>query len=162
MDEMESVMKIRRLCASDYDELLDMLNYTFGTHYGRDMDFLNEQPNMWVKDDEHLGKHFAVFDNGRLASVVGIYPLPAVIDGTEVLFATTGNVATHPNFTGKGYFNELFTRVMGELDVIDADAARLGGARQRYARFGFEPCGTLHKFMITDKTRISLKKEQTF
>ncbi len=154
-------MKIRRLCAGDYDELLEMLNYTFGTHYGRGMDFLNEQPNMWVRDDEHLGKHLAVFDGGRLASVVGIYPLPAVIDGTEVLFATTGNVATHPDFTGRGYFTELFTRIMSELDVIDADAARLGGARQRYARFGYEPCGTLHKFMINERTRKSLQKEPT-
>ena len=66
-----------------------MLNYTFGTHYGRGMDFLNEQPNMWVRDDEHLGKRLAVFDGGRLASVVGIYPLPAVINGAgaaEILF----------------------------------------------------------------------------
>ena len=154
-------MEIRKLCANDYDELLEMLNYTFGTSYGRGMDFLNEQPNMWVRDDEHLGKHLAVFEGGRLASVVGIYPLPAVIDGTEVLFATTGNVATHPDFTGKGYFTELFTRIMAELDVIDADAARLGGARQRYARFGFEPCGTLHKFMINERNRKALQKEPT-
>ena len=70
----------------------------------------------------------------------------------------TGNVATHPKFTGKGYFTELFTRIMSELDVIDADAARLGGARQRYARFGYEPCGTLHKFMINERTRKSLQK----
>ena len=73
----------------------------------------------------------------------------------------TGNVATHPKFTGKGYFTELFTRIMSELDVIDADAARLGGARQRYARFGYEPCGTLHKFMINERTRKSLQKEPT-
>lgn len=154
-------MEIRKLCANDYDELLEMLNYTFGTSYGRGMDFLNEQPNMWVRDDEHLGKHLAVFDGGRLASVVGIYPLTAVIDGTEVLFATTGNVATHPDFTGKGYFTELFTRIMAELDVIDADGARLGGARQRYARFGFEPRGTLHKFMINERNRKALQKKPT-
>ena len=73
----------------------------------------------------------------------------------------TGNVATHPKFTGKGYFTELFTRIMSELDVIDADAARLGGTRQRYARFGYEPCGTLHKFMINERTRKSLQKEPT-
>ena len=153
------MVEMKRLGEGDFDELLEMLNYTFSTHYGRDMDFLNEQPNMWVKNDEHMSRHFGIFDGGRLASVVGIYPLPAVINGTEVLFATTGNVATHPSFVGKGYFTRLFTRVMEELDVIDADAARLGGARQRYARFGFEPCGTLHKFSITEKNRTSLGKD---
>jgi hypothetical protein len=92
---------------------------------------------------------------------VGIYPLHTVIDGTEVLFATTGNVATHPDFTGKGYFSELFDRIMSELDTLDADAARLGGARQRYARYGFEPCGTLYKFSINEKNRKYCQKEPT-
>lgn len=153
--------ELRQLREGDFDELLEMLNYTFGTHYGRGMDFLNEQPNMWVRDDEHMGRHFGIFDGGKLASVVGIYPLPTVIDGTKVLFATTGNVATHPDFTGRGYFTELFTKIMAELDTINADAARLGGARQRYARFGFEPCGTLHKFMINERTRKACQKEPT-
>ena len=152
-------MEIRRLCVKDYDELLDMLNYTFGAAYGREVDFLNEQPNMWVKDDEHLSKHLALFDNGRLASVVGIYPLPAVIGDTDVLFATTGNVATHPDFAGKGYFTALFTRAMEELDVLDVDASRLGGARQRYARFGYEPCGTLCKFTVSERNRKAIQKE---
>lgn len=152
-------MEIRRLRAADREELLEMLNCTFGNSYGRQVDFLSEQPHMWVNDDEHLGKHLAIFDSGRLASVVGIYPLRTVIDGTDVLFATTGNVATHPDFTGRGYFTELFTRAMGELDVMDADASRLGGARQRYARFGYEPCGTLHKFTISERNRKALQKE---
>lgn len=151
-------MEIRRLCEKDYDELLEMLNFTFATQYGREMDFLNELPSMWVRDDEHMGKHFGIFADGRLASVAGIYPLPAKIDGTDVLFATTGNVATHPDFTKRGYFTEIFKRLMSELDVIDADAARLGGARQRYGRFGFEPCGTLHKFLIEEKNRTSIEK----
>lgn len=47
-----------------------MLNYTFGTHYGREMDFLNEQPNMWVRDDEHLGKHLAVLTGGDVLSLL--------------------------------------------------------------------------------------------
>ena len=143
-------MEMRKLTAKNYDELLELLNFTFATKYGRAMDFLCEQPKMWVRDDEHMQKHIGIFEGGKLAAVVGIYPLPAIIDGTPVLFATTGNVATLPEFEGRGYFTKIFTEIMRELDVIDADAARLGGARQRYGRFGFEPCGLLHKFTINE------------
>ena len=141
-------MEMRKLTVRDYDELLELLNHTFATKYGRAMDFLCEQPKMWIKDDEHMEKHIGIFEDGRLVSVVGIYPLPAKIDGTDVLFATTGNVATHPKYEGRGHFTKIFSEIMHELEMIDADAARLGGARQRYGRFGFEPSGILHKFII--------------
>ena len=141
-------MEIQRLKAEHYDELLELLNFTFEKVRGRGVDFLTAQPKMWVRDDEHMGKHLGIFDDGKLVAALGIYPLPAVIDGTDVLFATTGNVATHPDYEGRGYFTRLFDAAMDELDRLDADAARLGGARQRYGRYGFEPCGALHKFTV--------------
>ena len=147
-------MEIRRLTAKDYDELLAMLNKTFGTKYGREMDFLATQPKMWVRDDEHMARHLGVFEDGRLASVVGIYPLPAVIGGKEVLFATTGNVATLPEYEGRGYFTKLFTLAVEEARQMGVDAARLGGARQRYARYGFEPAGISYKFTFNETNRV--------
>ncbi len=142
-------MEIRRLTASDYDELLEMLNYTFGHKYGRAMDFVAEQPKMWVRDEEHMQKHFGVFEDGRLCSVVGLYPLKVYILGKELLFATTGNVATLPEYEGRGYFSKLFPLVMEECDVMGVDVARLGGTRQRYGRYGFEGCGMLYRFTVT-------------
>ena len=147
-------MEIKKLGAEHYDELLEMLNYTFGNSYKRPMDFLSEQPKMWVRDDEHMGRHIGIFEDGKLCSVVGIYPLKTVIDGEEFLFATTGNVATLPEYEGRGYFNLIFNEIMKELDRIGADAARLGGLRQRYGRFGYEMGGTTYKFTFLDHNRI--------
>ncbi|MBQ2875497.1 MAG: GNAT family N-acetyltransferase [Clostridia bacterium] len=147
-------MELRWLKAEDYNELLDMLNHTFGTHYGREMDFISTQPKMWVRDDEHMGKHLGIFDGDRLASVVGIYELPTMIGEKLFKFYTTGNVATRPEYTGRGYFTKIFDEIMKELEVRGADGARLGGARQRYARYGFEPVGTPHVHTITEKNRI--------
>ena len=90
-------MEIKRLTAEHYDELLELLNYTSGNKYGKPVDFLSAQPKMWVRDDEHMGCHFGAFEDGRLCAVVGVYPLMTVIDGEKFLFATTGNVATHPD-----------------------------------------------------------------
>ena len=135
-------MEIRRLNADNYDELLSFLNEVFANKYGREMDFLCEQPKMWDRTDEAMSKHIAVFEDGRIVSVVGIYPLPVCIGEEKLLFATTGNVATSPDYEGRGYFTKLFEMAMQEIEAMDVDVARLGGARQRYARFGFEPGGS--------------------
>lgn len=154
-------MEFRRLNVNDYDALLELLNLTFANKYKRECDFLHAQPKMWVRDDEHMNKHFGIFEDGRLVSVTGIYPLPAKIADTDCLFCTTGNVATHPDYEGRGYFSKTFSAVMEEAEKIGADAARLGGARQRYARFGFEPCGALYKFTINSENRKKCKVDCT-
>ena len=148
-------MEIKRLTAEHYDELLALLNHTFGTAYGTQMDFLSAQPKMWVRDDAHMGCHVAVFEDGKMCAVVGVYPLRTVIDGEEFLFATTGNVATHPDYEGRGYFNALFAEAMKMLEEMDADAARLGGLRPRYGRFGYEGCGSSYLYYFGTKNRIS-------
>ena len=148
-------MEMRWLRAGDYDELLEMLNATFANKYGREVDFLTEQPKMWVRDDEHMGRHLGIFEDGRLVSVAGIYPLPTVIMGEKLNLMTTGNVATLPAYEGRGYFTKIFSELMKKLDEYGADAARLGGARQRYSRFGYEQCGTSYRveYTATNRTR---------
>ena len=146
-------MMIRKLTAEDCDQLLYVLNRSFGTVYGREMDFVRELPKMWVRDDEHMSKHIGVFENGTLCAVVGVYPLPVRIAGEELTFATTGNVATLPEHEGKGYFTKLWMTAMEEVERNGYDAARLTGKRQRYSRYGYEPCGALYKFAFTAANR---------
>ena len=43
---------------------------------------------------------------------------------------------------------------MKELEIIGADAGRLGGDRQRYGRFGYEGCGVSYLFNFGPKNRI--------
>lgn len=142
--------EIRNLKKEDMDELFALLNDTFGHKYGRPMHFDLEQPKMWVRDDMHMERHIAVFEDGKMAAVVGIYPLPAVIGGEKFLFCTTGNVATLPQYEGKGYFSKLFPLAIEEAKRIGAVVCRLGGARQRYARYGFEACGPAYEFRVTE------------
>lgn len=153
-------MDIRKLTAEDYDSLLNLLNTVFATKYGRDMDFLCEQPRMWKRDDEAMGKHTGVFEGGKLVSVVGVYPLPVKIGDEKLLFATTGNVATLPEYEGRGYFTKLFTLAMTEIEEMGVDAARLGGARQRYARYGFEPSGSSFRINLNSDNRVKFFKDR--
>ena len=147
-------MELRKLTASDYDELLEVLNSVFTRENKKPMDFLNLLPKMWVRDDQHMGYHTGIFEDGKLVSVAGCYPLPAKIAGIPFLFATTGNVATLPEYEGRGYFTTIFTELMKELEQMDVDAARLNGARQRYARYGYEPAGSVYQVVFTENNRL--------
>jgi len=152
-------MEVKRLTKENYDELLDLLNYVFAKKNKHEMDFLNEQPKMWVRDDEHMRKHFGVFENGKLVSVAGLYPLNVRIGENSLLFATTGNVATHPEYEGRGYFRATFTAIMEELENLNVDVARLGGDRQRYANWGYEPAGQSYNIQFTANNRIKYFKD---
>lgn len=139
---------IVRLKASDYDEALDFMNLIF-SQTGRPTDFEKLLPKMCVPDDEHMNRHFAIKEDGRIRSLLGVYPLKTWINGQSFLFSTVGNVATHAKVRRRGYMTRLMEEAMKELDRIGADAARLDGLRQRYGRFGFEKAGSLYDYTLT-------------
>ena len=99
-------MDIQRLNATHYDELLSLLGYVFGKKNGREMDFEKEMPKMCVRDDEHMGRHIGIFDGDRLVACMGIYPFDVIVAGEKLLFATTGNIAVHPDHEGRGYMGK--------------------------------------------------------
>lgn len=147
-------MEIRRLNADDYDQLLDVLDTVFANYHKHPMDFRSELPKMCIKDDKHMGYHTGVFEDGKLIAVGGVYPLPVKIGDASLLFSTTGNMATLPEYEGRGYFNKIFTEMMKELEEKGFDGARLGGLRQRYSRFGYEPAGLAYNISFTENNRI--------
>ena len=137
-----------RLTAEDYEQAIDFLDLVF-SQLSRPHHFEEMLPRMCIPDDEHMGKHLAIKYNGRIVSMLGVYPLPVIIGGQRFLFSTTGNLATHHRYEGRGYAHRLLAAAMEELKRIDADASRLGGFRQRYNRFGFEPAGSLYRMTVT-------------
>lgn len=141
--------QIERLKAEDYDELLNVLNRVFDKKEGATFDI--ELPVMWERDDEHMSKHAAIRIDGKIAAVVGIYPLPAVVSGRPVMFGTVGNVATLPEYSGLGLMKRLMTYAMEQAKQMGFDVIRLGGKRQRYNRYGFENGGVDYLFQLTHK-----------
>ncbi len=144
-------MEIKRLKKENYDELISLLNLVFSKQNNCIMDFERELPNMCIRDDKHMRKHIGLFLDNKLVSVVGVYPLPTRVLDREVNFCTVGNVATHPDYEGRGYMNILLNRAMEIVKEENYDACRLGGDRARYLRFGFELCGRNYSYYITPK-----------
>ena len=66
-------MKIEKLTASDFDELLDTMNVCF-SHGQEGYTFLDTLPAKRRHDDTAMGRHVAIRDGGRVAAAVGIYP----------------------------------------------------------------------------------------
>lgn len=153
-------MEIVKLCASDYDEWLRVLNVTFTKQNKKTMDFEKELPKMCFRDDFHMGKHVAVKEDGKICAVVGIYPIKTIIGGKEFTFSTVGNVATLPECEGRGYMRYLMDEAMKELENINADASRLGGYRKRYNRFGYELSATVYNLTISDYTTKSFASDK--
>ena len=145
-------MEIINLKKENYNELISVLNEVFSEHNGKEVNFEKDLPKMCKKDDERMQKHYGIKEDGKIVAVIGVYPIKVNIFGTELLFSTVGNVATLKEYEGRGYMKTLMQVAMDKLDKIGADASRLGGARQRYNRYGYEMCASLYKFDINSYT----------
>ena len=146
-------MEVVRLKKENYDELIALFDAVFGREKGGLKETEKDLPKMCVPDDEHMGMHFGIFDEGKLRAALGVYPLPMNVCGIPLLFTTVGNVVTHWDYEGRGCMRAMMQQAMRELDRIGADGARLGGLRQRYNNYGFEACGTLYHFTFTPRNR---------
>lgn len=144
-------MEIIRPGKQDYDELMTLFHDVFTRAHGNETDFEKELPAMCVRDDEHMGKHLAVREDGRLVAALGVYLLPAHVGDTPLLFSTVGNVATHWDYEGRGYMAALMKLAMREIEEKGADVSRLGGLRQRYDRYGYEVAGSDYHFTLTSR-----------
>ncbi len=142
-------MELYRLGAEDYTELIDLLDSVFSRKNQREQHFEEDLPKMCVADDLHMNRHLGIREDGKLVAALGIYPLPTVVEGTPLLFSTVGNVATRPEYEGRGYMGILLDAAMKELERIGADGSRLGGLRPRYNRYGYESAGAVYKFTFT-------------
>ncbi len=136
--------KIEQLKAGDMKELLAFLNTCFKGDPNC-MHFEKGLPKLWVDDDAHMEKHYAIKDNGKIVAVVGIYIFDAFIGEEKFKFATVGNVGTAAAYRGRGYLHQFYVMANDILEKEGVDVARLGGKRSRYERYGYEPCGSLYK-----------------
>lgn len=147
-------MKVQRLGKEHYDDIIGLMNAVFSRKNGREMDFEKDMPKMAIRGEEHMRKHFGVFEDGKLVACLGVYPFETVVAGEKLLFSTTGNVVTHWDYEGRGYMSEMLARAMQELEDLNVDVSRLGGLRSRYNRYGFETCGQKYAFVFKEKNRV--------
>lgn len=137
-----------QFCSEDLNEILQVLNYSFSfkeTHPDIDekSDFEANLPIMWTGEHDYGSKHIGIRENGKIVSLLGVYPLPTVIAGKEILMGTIGNVGSIREARGKGYMKQIMTAALEAAEKQGFVAARLGGLRSRYNRYNFDHAGKL-------------------
>ena len=131
----------------EHEELIDFLNYVFGMN-GTKRNFLTLLPKLYKEQYRPEDYNFIVTEDGRLRAAVGAYPIELSVMGTTLKGIGIGNVAVHPFHRHKGYMKDCMKMALDNAMETGCDFAALGGQRQRYSYFGFEPAGVGGKFEL--------------
>lgn len=130
-----------------HEELIDFLNYVFGMN-GADSGFYRLLPKLYKPENRPEDYNYVVLEDGKLRAAVGAYPIELEVAGHVLRGAGIGNVAVHPFHRRKGYMKDAMGQAMEAILQSGADFAALGGQRQRYSYFGFEPAGLCGTFSL--------------
>lgn len=130
-----------------HEELIDFLNYVFGMN-GTKRNFLTLLPKLYKEQYHPEDYNFIVTEDGKLRASIGAYPIAISVMGETLNGIGIGNVAVHPFHRHKGYMKDCMKMALDNAMQKGYDFAALGGQRQRYAYFGFEPAGVAGKFVL--------------
>lgn len=133
----------------EHEDLIDFLNYVFGMN-GTKSGFYRLLPKLYRPQYRPEDFNFIATENGKLRAAVGAYPIHMQVMGESLSAVGIGNVAVHPFSRGKGYMKDCMKLAMDDAVAQGMDFAVLGGRRQRYSYFGFEPAGVSGKFLLDD------------
>lgn len=135
---------IIKLTATDFEEANAHLSLVFN-----DPNFAELVPALYEPTDRHMSCNLAVRRGGRIAAIVGVFPIEWNVGDTRLKLAGIGGVSVHPDFRGQGLMRLLMDAAMEEIEQARYHAACLGGNRRRYGHWGFEKAGLEAAFVVT-------------
>ena len=131
--------RIIRLTAADYSEAIAFLNRIFSVYAPHD--FANMLPGIYRATDAHMAHNYAVKRNGRIAAIVGMFPVQWRVGDRTFRVAGIGGVSTDPDHRGAGLMQALMAHCLRRMDGQGFHLSYLGGQRQRYLHYGYDRCG---------------------
>ncbi|MBQ6248166.1 MAG: GNAT family N-acetyltransferase [Kiritimatiellae bacterium] len=141
-------MKIEHATSRDRGELLAFLLGVFRAARPDHPPFEDIYPDLFLEDDDVLGRHAVIREGGRIVACVGTYLIPVQLGGRRIMTAGVGQVATDPAARGKGCMTALINHELDRCRDEGALVAWLGGRRDRYAHFGFDDAGLLYDYWL--------------
>lgn len=143
--------------AGQREELLDMLDLTFGFKDGKEGDttFLTLLPKLYKEQYNPAENNIILDVDGDMRAAVGLYYNTLTVGDEKLKIGGIGNVAVHPDHRGKGYMQFCMLLALDEMKQNMTDLSCLGGARQRYEHFSYEPAGiqTMFSYRKCNVTR---------
>lgn len=140
--------QIVRLTAADFADAMDFCNMVFSMS-SRPHHFQSLLSKLYQPDDDKMRAHFAIRRDGRIRALVGMYPMTLRVGMQVLKVAGIGAVATHPDERKSGLMRQLMTATVDEMKQQQIAMSVLGGQRQRYGYYGYEPAGTSLTFSLS-------------
>lgn len=135
----------------DTKQLIEVLDNVFFLDDEENRDFLTLLPKLYKDKYEPAYNNLVVMEDDKIKAAIGLYPLTAIAAGRKIKVGGIGNVAVARDSRGKGY---MIDRLNACLDIMKDDGtvySVLGGHRQRYGYFGYEPAGISVCFSINER-----------
>ncbi len=132
--------EIQRITVGEFDELIAFLDAAFG-HETPDRSFVHLLPGLYRRQEVNCNHNYAIRVDGRLASVVGLFPIEWRVGDSVLRVAGVGGVSVGHDFRRTGLMTQLMAHVRGEIAAQGYHLSYLGGQRQRYRYFGWEMAG---------------------
>lgn len=111
-------------------------------------DFASLLPKLYGPQADPSPVHTLLYEDGRLAALFALQVADFTVAGCRLRTGWLGTVAVREDCRGRGHLARLMEQAQRQMAESGCDLAVLGGQRQRYGRFGFEPGGTQWQFTL--------------
>ena len=152
----------------DGEDILDFGNYVFSQAHGP-IDFHTLLPKLYKDPAKTASEHYLIKSEGKIKAMVCVDPISIEVGGETLSGCGVGTVSVHPYARGKNYMKGIMDKAVKDMQRQKYDFSILGGQRQRYQYFGYDPA-YIHffkqdmapsvdyngKVMLEAKDRISL------
>ena len=122
----------------DYEEIQRFLEDAYGHSYNA---FSDRYPTVWRKETTNYRHIYLIREEGKIVSLVRLFPLNLILGPVSIKAAGIGGVATSPSVRSKGYMNQLMEHAISRMKEEGFPVSILWGDRHRYRTFGYENAG---------------------
>lgn len=131
--------------SQDQEEIIDFINMVFSQN-SVPHDFKILLPKLYGDGSDTGDCHFLAKEDGKIRAAVGLFPTVLHVGEKTLKIGHIGSVSVHKYSRGKGYMKKLMQMAIEAAKAEKLDALVLGGLKNRYQYFGFQPAGIRLKY----------------
>ena len=141
-------MEIKNPKPDNYKKILRFLEDVYGHSYNF---FPVAYPYVWKKENTDFNNILIIEKDGKISSLVRIFPITTIQNGISIKFGGIGSVSTDYNERGRGYMSILLNEAIKKMEKDGIPLSILWGDRHRYINFGYENAGKVITLIITTR-----------
>jgi len=153
-------LPIRRIKPEHLPQLETLFNQVFGQWYLR-LPVLLKRDWPHIYYGSNIRNCYGAFDGGKLVAHTAARPVRIAMEGAELLWASYGNVMTHPDYRGRHLASRLNRLVWGNLKKTGVDGVYISGGASIYQRMGATHCGNYSEVWLGPRNLVMMGKGRT-